>query len=90
MIQIIIMIIIFLIIEHILLITMLFLFTANSPKKAIPSKHYLQFLSFQTTHFISIKTIHFDLKKKLFSRSLAFLQRKSLKRGNEIAFSMPY
>ena len=73
--------IIFLIIEHILLITMLFLFTINSPKKAIPSKHYLQFLSFQKTHFISMKTIHFDLKKKLFSRSIAFLPRKSLKKG---------
>ena len=60
---------------------MLFLFTINSPKKAIPSKHYLQFLSFQKTHLISMKTIHFDSKKKLFSRSIAFLPRKSLKKG---------
>ena len=47
------------------MLTIKILFTINSLKrKTIPSKHYLQFLSFKKTfkHFISIKTIHLNLE----------------------------
>ena len=68
--------------EHILLITMLtikILFTINSLKKTILSKYYVRFLLSKKNQLILIRKNSF--KKKVFSRSIAFLIRKSLKRG---------
>ena len=50
-------------IDHILLITMLtikILFAINSLKKTIPSKHYLQFLSFKKKHLVLIRKNSFN------------------------------
>ena len=57
--------------EHIFLITMLTIkipFTINSLKKTIPSRHYLQFLSFKKKLLVLIRKIHLinNILKKLF------------------------
>ena len=45
------------------MLTIKILFTINSLKKTIPSKHYLKFLSLRKKHSVLIRKNSFDYKK---------------------------
>ena len=44
----------------IIMLTIKILFTINSLKKTLPSKYYLQFLSFKKKHLVLIRKNSFD------------------------------